>query len=130
MVNLLWLAMEPWYDICGWWRFHCKWESTSRINLTNTFSDSCAVYYALTMRLGVGRGSQPDLLPFVCQRMTKSLAVTPRGGLAAWVGSRYNPKALVSMMDCTCQAVCKAKGVYRGPGWYKRVGIRGRGEGQ
>ena len=44
--------------------------------------------------------------------MTKSLAVTPRGGLAAWVGSRYNPKALVSMMDCTCQTMCKAKGVH------------------
>ena len=27
VVNLLWLVMEPWYDICGWWRFHCKWES-------------------------------------------------------------------------------------------------------
>ena len=61
---------------------------SSRVNITNAFSDSCAVYYALTMRLGVGRGSQPDLLPLVCQRMTKSLAVTPRGGLVAWVGSR------------------------------------------
>ena len=87
---------------------------SSRVNLTNAFSDSCAVYDALTMRLGVGRESQPDLLPLVCQRMTKSLAVTPRGGLAAWVGSRYNPKALVSMMDCLCQAMCKAKGVYLG----------------
>ena len=44
---------------------------SSRINLTNAFSDSCAVYYALTMRLGVGRESQLDLLPFACQRMTK-----------------------------------------------------------
>ena len=60
---------------------------SSRVNITNALNDSCAVYDALTMRLGVGRESQLDLLPLVCQRMTKSLAVTPRGGLAAWVGS-------------------------------------------
>ena len=42
---------------------------SSRVNLTNSFSDSCAVYHALTMRSGVGRGSQPDLLPLVCQRI-------------------------------------------------------------
>ena len=47
----------------------CKWEVSSRVNLTNAFSDSCAVYHALTMRSGVGRGSQPDLLPLVCQRI-------------------------------------------------------------
>ena len=43
----------------------------SRVNLTNAFSDSSAIYYTLTMRLGVGRESQLDLLPLVCQRMTK-----------------------------------------------------------
>ncbi len=42
---------------------------SSRVNLTNAFSDSCAVYHALTMRPGVGRESQPDLLPLVCQRI-------------------------------------------------------------
>ena len=41
---------------------------SSRINLTNAFSGFCAVYYALTMKLGMGRESQLDLLPFVCQQ--------------------------------------------------------------
>jgi hypothetical protein len=36
---------------------------------TNVVSDSCAVNYALTIRLGMGRESQLVLLPFACQRM-------------------------------------------------------------
>ena len=56
---------------------------SSRVNLTNAFSDSCAVYYALTMRLGVGRGSQPDLLPFACQRTYHTGAVYSCGRDAA-----------------------------------------------
>ena len=51
--------------------------------IINAFSDSCAVYYALTMRLGMGRGSQPDLLPFACQRTYHTSAVYSRGRDAA-----------------------------------------------
>ena len=36
--------------------------------ITHAFSDSCAVYREPAIRSGVGRESQLDLLPFVCQR--------------------------------------------------------------
>ena len=63
---------------------------SSRVNLTNAFSDSCAVYYALTMRLGVGRESQLDLLPSVCQR---TILPEPCSYVrhVQWVGSLNSP---------------------------------------
>ena len=72
---------------------------SSRVNLTNAFSDSCAVYYALTMRLGVGQESQPDLLPSVCQRITCRSRV-PTLGTCTWVGSLNSPGICLSMRDC------------------------------
>ena len=75
---------------------------SSRINLTNAFSDSCAVYYALTMRLGVGQESQPDLLPLVCQRTT-CRSRDPTLGTCIWVGPLSSHGICLSMRDCLLQ---------------------------
>ena len=90
---------------------------SSRINLTNAFSDSCAVYYALTMRLGVGRESQPDLLPFACQRTYHTGAVHSRGRDAA-DGWDPSTSPVLGVYDGFCKGttgVCSAfMGGYRG----------------
>jgi hypothetical protein len=46
---------------------------------TNVVSDSCAVNYALTIRLGMGWESQLILLPFACQRTYHTGATSPLG---------------------------------------------------
>jgi hypothetical protein len=47
--------------------------------ITNVTSDSCVVYHALTMRSGMGRESQLDLLPFACQRTYHTGAIISLG---------------------------------------------------
>ena len=94
--------------------------------ITNAFSDSSTVYYALTMRSIWLWGSQLDLLPFVCQRTT-CRSRFPTFGTCTWVGSLNSPGTCLSMRDCGCQE-CKSAQPWS---WVrKRVGIRGRGEGQ
>ena len=70
--------------------------------ITNAVSDSSAVYYALTMRLGVGRESQPDLLPLVCQRTT-CRSRDPTLGTCTWVGPLSSHSICLSMRDCEFQ---------------------------
>jgi hypothetical protein len=67
--------------------------------ITNAASDSCAVNYALTIRLGMRQESRLVLIPFACQRMYHTETIIPLG----CINMGGTPQFLmvpVSMMDC------------------------------
>ena len=72
--------------------------------ITNAFSDSNAVYYALTMRSIWLWGSQLDLLPLVCQRTT-CRSRDPTLGTCTWVGPLSSHGICLSMRDCLLQLI-------------------------